>query len=309
MKIISIDVGIKNMAFCLFDISGSTTRIIDWKVLSMLDEDAPVIYCNAPAVKTVLKKQKKLENFFIPTPTPETRLCGHVAKYTKGSKCYCVKHAKSQSLYHLPNNKKIGKMSLKELSTYATDSLGLSDLPKKKSDLLSVVENYLKERCLDPVHVKKSANAGDADLVLIGKNMKQIFQQVLESHSDISHVLIENQISPLANRMKTIQGMLAQYFIMMYDSIHIEFVSSINKLKMFSKEKENVDENKKDSETQCQKYKQHKKDGVFYCEQILASGKWSNDLWIKCEKKKKDDLADCFLQGIWWLKKHNFIDI
>ena len=64
MKIISIDVGIKNMAFCLFDISGSKTDIIDWKVISMLEEDAPVIYCNAPAVKTVLKKQKKLENFF-----------------------------------------------------------------------------------------------------------------------------------------------------------------------------------------------------------------------------------------------------
>ena len=30
----------------------------------------------------------------------------------------------------------------------------------------------------------------------------------------ITHVFIENQISPIANRMKTIQGMLAQYFIM-----------------------------------------------------------------------------------------------
>jgi hypothetical protein len=99
---------------------------------------------------------------------------------------------------------------------------------------------------------------------------------------------------------------LAQYFIMSYNDIGVEFVSSSNKLKMFSKEKT---ETSSEEKTQGQIYKTHKKDGVFYCEQVLASGKWPTDLWTTCEKKKKDDLADCFLQGIWWLQKEDLISI
>ena len=334
MKVISFDIGIKNMSYCLFDISGSTSRIIDWKVLSMLNEDSQIVYCNSPAVK--ITKKTQINNFFTAgsNNNQNIKLCGRIAKYKKGSNCFCEKHAKSQKTYYLPSSKKIGKMSLKELSSYATDSLFIhSELPKKKSDLLSMVENHLKENGLDLIHAKKSPNASDTDLIVIGKNMKRIFQNVLAGHSDISHVLIENQISPLANRMKTIQGMVTQYFIMMYDSISIEFVSSINKLKLFTKHKrenEKQTENEevhqevhqevhpeqhknseplsKDTRTQSQKYKQHKKDGIIYCEQVLASGKWNQEIWINCEKTKKDDLADCFLQGIWWLKKQNLID-
>ena len=52
-----------------------------------------------------------------------------------------------------------------------------------------------------------------------------------DSLGDIDRVIIENQISPIANRMKTVQGMLSQYFLMSNDKLDIEFISSINKLK------------------------------------------------------------------------------
>jgi hypothetical protein len=70
---------------------------------------------------------------------------------------------------------------------------------------------------------------------------------------------------------------------------------------MFStKEKTEQDTEK----TQGQIYKEHKKDGVFYCEQVLKEGRFiDGEKWAECEKKKKDDLADCFLQGVWWLNK------
>ena len=46
------------------------------------------------------------------------------------------------------------------------------------------------------------------------------------------YVIIENQIGPLAIRMKTIQGMIVQYFIMSNLNVeHIEFISASNKLK------------------------------------------------------------------------------
>ena len=48
--------------------------------------------------------------------------------------------------------------------------------------------------------------AGDVDLIDIGKNMKAELDKFV--FDDIQHVVIENQLSPLASRMKTIQGML-----------------------------------------------------------------------------------------------------
>ena len=65
--------------------------------------------------------------------------------------------------------------------------------------------------------------------------MKQCLQNA--SFTDITHVVIENQLSPIANRMKTIQGMLAQYFIMIDENIDIQFISSSNKLKQFESTK------------------------------------------------------------------------
>ena len=96
--------------------------------------------------------------------------------------------------------------------------------------------------------------------------------------------------------MKTIQGMLAQYFVMRFgDKIHIEFVSSANKLKCFPKDNNTENVNN---------YKKHKTDAVYYTKKILqknTSINCSNEdgTWIdSLVSKKKDDLCDSFLQGI-----------
>jgi len=180
--------------------------------------------------------------------------------------------------------------------------LKIDSTGKKKPDLLKDIQTYLEAHVLQPVSVS-SAKAGQADLITLGQSMKEIFVEFLREHPDLSVVLIENQISPLANRMKTLQGMLAQTFIMLVPNIRIEFISSANKLKMFSsKEKKEPTENP----TQSQTYKAHKKDGITYCEEILQEGKFEGgEQWALCERKKKDDLADCFLQGVWWLNREN----
>ena len=128
---------------------------------------------------------------------------------------------------------------------------------------------------------------------------------------EITHVVIENQISPIANRMKTIQGMLAQYFIMINENIDIVFVSSSHKLKQFNEI--NTTYEKEENHTNHYKpknnpnYKENKLDGVFYCNKILEANdilqKWRD----KMNTKKKDDLADSFLQGLWHFKQHKII--
>jgi len=302
MKLISFDVGIKNMAYCIFDISGQLS-ITGWSVLNLLEEEPITEICS----QIIPGKTKKV----LPKP------CTKLAKYKKNGQCYCEKHAKS-STFIIPN-KKNSMVSLKKLKVDELIKLGHSlflfmdtaNLPKLKKDILEKLGEFYDKNSFELIVKKKTKNASEIDLITIGKNMKELLN-VTNGIEEITHVVIENQISPIANRMKTIQGMLAQYFIMKNSDIHIDFVSSANKLSQFDKErtKQKVKLVEKPLENTLitnPDYKQHKKDGLYYCNQILENNicmtGWKDSLKIK----KADDLADCFLQGIWYLKNRNII--
>ena len=50
-------------------------------------------------------------------------------------------------------------------------------------------------------------------------------------------------------------------------------------------------------------YKQHKKDGILYSREWLESSSFSHwKPFFNNFPKKQDDLADAFLQGIWYLR-------
>ena len=117
-----------------------------------------------------------------------------------------------------------------------------------------------------------------------------MMQNLFLEEGAIAHVIIENQISPIANRMKTIQGMIAQYFIMNNNGENIEFVSASNKLKdCLIKDKT--------------KYSERKKLGIARCLEILNTDFKFNGMTDYFAKHgKKDDLADSFLQGLWFIK-------
>ena len=125
------------------------------------------------------------------------------------------------------------------------------------------------------------------DIVTIGRNINTKLTTMFADDLDqIDTVIIENQISPIANRMKTIQGMLSQYFLMKNATLDIEFVSSMNKLK---------------GDELCDTYADRKKMGIQKCLDII---KEKHSSWVSffSSHKKKDDLADCFLQGAWYVK-------
>ena len=142
----------------------------------------------------------------------------------------------------------------------------------------------MKLYCLEKV---ETVNANNINLITIGKSICDKLSATYTSKIDI--ILIENQISPIANRMKTIQGMLAQYFIMK-GTEKIEFVSSINKLKNYNLGKLS--------------YNERKKKGIEITETIIKEKNLINELKIFNASKKKDDLADCFLQGVWYLSNN-----
>ena len=271
MRLISFDVGIKNMAYCILDISQNVV-LREWNVLDLCNT-APIPKCNH-----TLKNGKT---------------CNNNAKYVKSNVYNCEKHAKISKDYEIPKKeytiqslKKIKMETLRERCV--TVNIGFEN--KKKEELLKLLDDYYKNKCWELVNLNKK-DAGKVDLVSIGRSL---YEQMKSNKNinDATHVIIENQISPIANRMKTIQGMLAQYFIH-YDCSHIEFVSSGNKLKHFE-----TQSNAKSA------YQQHKKDSVFYCKQILEKDYDRKWLELLSMSSKKDDLADCFLQALWWIKRN-----
>lgn len=287
MRVISFDVGIKNLAFCIFDVSNDNISIINWDVLNLIEETSNIDYkCNC---KIIAKKRGEPE-----------KICGNKAKYHKENDLFCEKHAKANSTKFIIPTKEcsqnvIKKKKIEDLHNIIKKYNIPINNAKLKTDLLNIINDFFEKKCIKPI-IQKRVNAGEVDLITIGKNLKNVLNN-LNFIDTIDIVLIENQISPIANRMKTIQGMLAQYFIMKNSDINIDFISSSNKLKAFT--------SNKNEETN---YAKNKKDGIIHCSQILQKNNcFTSYKDILNNHKKSDDLADCFLQGIWYLQKNKFI--
>ena len=75
MKVLSIDVGIKNLAFCLFE----DNTIDKWDVVNISEQ--VTLYC---------------------METEKGGQCNKQAVYTKDGKCFCLKHSKKQS-FQIPS--------------------------------------------------------------------------------------------------------------------------------------------------------------------------------------------------------------
>jgi hypothetical protein len=283
-RILSIDVGIKNLAFCLFEKphESSYFSIMKWDIINLSQEDE-IQNCKCTEKNGII--------------------CNKPAKYTLNDSYFCLKHSKKQN-YQIPTSELrpsfINKQKIQKLIDIADKYNIHYEKPIKKNDLLFKINEYITNKCFKEI---TTTNASQIDLITIGKNIKNKFNKFFPIEDKIDYVLIENQISPIANRMKTIQGMIAQYFIMNNNTEHIEFVSSINKLKQTSgnpkSNEESQDSTKKD-------YKSRKKQGITKCLEILTTQHcFANQLSYFNTHKKKDDLSDSFLQGLWFINKQN----
>ena len=271
MIILSFDVGIKNLAYCLFEYNPNENEekktcpynILQWNVVDLVNNT--IHQCTHKG-------------------------CSHKAKYVKQKNYFCKVHAKKHPEFILPTEtikvSKIKKMNFSKLRELAENwGLLLKMKSRKKSDYLDELLDYIETKCFEPI-VNKSSN--DFDLVSLGVIMKNKFDNLFKD-IEFDAILIENQISPIANRMKCLQGMMTQYFIMK-ECNNIIYVSSANKLKCFTKERLN--------------YKQRKQFSIETTTELVKTNQNIND-WLEyfTKHKKKDDLADSFLQGLWYIKE------
>ena len=280
MKILSIDVGIKNLAYCLLYVNTekNTYEIDSWDVIDICTSEKKHTCC--------------LEN--------KGKPCTRDVKYFKGDNYYCKIHSK-KSNYIVPsgsyNLKQIRKSKVGSVKEFCNrEQIDISSF-KKKSDFIKSIEIFFEKKILNKV---EPINANNINLVHLGKNMQCIFDDVFGSHT-IDIVLIENQISKIANRMKTLQGMIAQYFIMRGVE-KIEFISSINKLKPFV--------NKNKGEKTKMTYRDRKKMGIEVTNSMFQTNHLIKNWYDLFQShKKKDDLADSFLQGFYYIYSYGIINI
>jgi len=368
-NVISFDVGMKNLAYCLFQVDDNDTNNIN--------------NTNNTNNTNNLKNYKILRWEVINLCTPITKKCtkgglqpcSEVAKYCKKIKTsdamtmsnsenenenenetenenenenmiidyYCTKHAKKCNLKIPPSELDIKKIRTKKLvdiqsiidkynippifdkshesvtshiNKEATDlTLPLAVVPPKrqkntKEQMIEMIQSELDKNYLENI---ENVRADQIDLITLGKNMMTELDKFISPHTSgedvgimggleglekhkIDIVIIENQISTIASRMKTLQGMIAQYFIMRGTPC-IEFISAANKLKMFMTKKKTT-------------YTERKVESVEVTKELLEKLPQFINYKGSLEKnKKKDDLSDCFLQGIYYLTLKNMIDI
>ena len=281
MKLLSIDIGIKNLSFCLFELVSASEglKVIKWDNINLSEKN----------------ESKCIE-------IDKNGLCDKPAKFVKDGKCYCLKHSKKHTLLQPKPDLKptyLNKQKIHSLIEIADKYKVKYENPAKKAQLVSLLNEFATNNCFEPV-IK--TNATKIDLVTIGRNIQHKFDEILCDHFlDITTIIIENQIGPLANKMKTIQGMIAQYFIMKNNNIQIEFISASNKLKDYMPK----DNNKENGNGKNEKldYKQRKSLGIQTCLEIVSTDHRFKT-WETFFNKhtKKDDLSDCFLQGMWFIK-------
>jgi hypothetical protein len=267
MKILSIDVGIKNLSFCLLNYENGITNIDKWDIIDISKSET--FLCQA--------KEKN-------------KYCEKEAKFTHSLNYFCLKHAKKQN-FQLPSSE-LKIQSLKKQKIQTLRELAKKhkiDIPSgyKKEEIIVIIDDYYKTNFFQSI---EKTNASKIDLITIGNNIKSKFNEIFNEIEFIDHVIIENQISPIANRMKTIQGMIVQYFIMSPIFVdNIEFISACNKLKECNIKTKT-------------KYSERKKIGIQKCLEILQSNHIHSVDFFSAHKKK-DDLSDCFLQGRWFIKE------
>ena len=277
MKILSFDVGIKNLAYCYLEYVNDVVNIIEWDIIDICREKHWICKCK--------KKDKNI--------------CNKPAKFFKNNLYYCKLHAKNSKFLVPTDNvikiqKKIkkNKISVKALIEFANTHKIFNDLTTKeikkkyqKNELISNITTFINDKYLD--YIEKT-NTNTLNMIDCGKLLKKHLDKHF-NEKDIDKIIIENQIGPLALRMKMMQGMITQHFIE-NNKNDIEFINASNKLKEFIKNKKTT-------------YNERKKMSIDitkkYIEEHNLMNKWK-DIFIK--HSKKDDLADSFLQALWYIK-------
>ena len=301
--VVSFDIGMKNLALCVLEqkSSNSKIQILDWDVLNVITgSESAAIVVKPEVVSSV-----------------SCSLCKRKAKYVDiatHTKHLCTAHKNADG--HIPvtvayTTPKLLKQSKTALETFCkTHSIEYPTGTRiLKEDLVKqVICPWLQPRLLEELNPRaKSASLSSSHpdvppYIQMGRFLDTLLRDRLAPFRDKACVVvIENQ---MAERMRMIQGMVLQFCIGFFPrNVHIEFIAPSNKLKPVTAHPSATATEGATTVSSAvgAKYRQNKKDGVLRCREWIEHeylGTPWNTLFDK--SNKKDDLADSFLQGVWY---------
>jgi hypothetical protein len=393
-NILSIDVGIKNLSFCLLRLNNEQSgqnreiEILKWNTLNLNDalntdidtdtgtdvtkvctckigcklkpyyvytQDNNVVYACKRHYKTVLEPSRRVFENKPPSYISKVLKTFTAENLREFCKEYSFENTNANEDQSTTGNVKLVKQELKmkaltvlrteyvyPISTHA-NCISILQFPDQKEEQIQQKQQIQKKN-----KNLSQTQASTVSLVFVGYSLMKQFDELFynencpdQNKNKIDAVVIENQISPIANRMKTVQGMITQYFLMRgVNKDHIIYFSSVQKLKVApyhfifhdTSDKNNVDDDA-DEVDDIQTYDDRKKAGVACVRKILAgsstsststsmTGSGSSPFTIQSNEcthsntklcscwlhrfeshKKKDDMADSFLQGLSYIVK------
>ena len=157
--------------------------------------------------------------------------------------------------------------------------------------------SHSKNKCYDKV---KKFNNPKNNIFHISQNLVKKLDEFKFIERNITDVIVENQPSLKNPTMKSIQMIVYSYFLVngicKDDSsiTGLEMINARNKLKVYKGEPIKCDI----KET----YKRNKFLAVKYCEKMITEEE-QKFIDLYNDSKKKDDLSDSYLQGIYYLCK------
>lgn len=241
MIVLSIDIGIKNLAHCLFWVDKKELKIVEWGVVDLTC--TPTHSC-AGRLKT--------------------KACGRKATLSVGDAFFCKTHAP----------KPVPTVKSKQEAVELCAKYGIDCEEREAVKCLAAFKRSQKT-------TKLAKAANECGAVELSSEMTRQYDALFQEKIDV--VLVENQIGPLAAKMKLVQGMVVQYWVQ--KGCKVEIVSACNKLKML--------------QIKDTTYAQRKKMSVLHTQRLITEYKM--DAHAFQTHPKKDDLADTFLQGLWYV--------
>ena len=295
MRVLSFDVGIKNLAWCLiesrtvdavYDPSSYCWGILDWGVWDLrMDIEDELYHPECCREKTSSGKDCKKEPIYVDISNGIS--LGGLCKTHYG---HC------NSPYTSENIREVSKMTMSALHKKASE-MSIASKGKMKKEIISDICSVITQRYLCKIPPLKKAKS-----ITLADIHDRIIQRLRDIHYTSDIVLIENQPVRMNAAMKSVQMILwttlrdrmLQQGVLVPD---VRFINANKKLMVVPDDSKwgvtIVDHKIAVSMAKDRKYAERKSESIMRVEKILCNQSEHLE-WFKGHSKR-DDLADCLL--------------
>lgn len=286
MIILSMDIGIKNLGYCLIDFNEETKKVTikEWDVINLIEDE--------------LESQQKCSHISRNRPY---KPCKHFAikKLSNNKEFYCKTHFKKNYTYVEPlilKFKEINHNCICEKEDCSKKVKYLHNSEKIcSSHKVSILKNFNNNYKLKKIKLIKCK---DYPINKLADKMINILDEKYKHFLESDIVLLELQPVLKGPKMKTISNYLSMYFRVRgkHDKgtiKQIKYIKATNKLEF----------NKKNTNENIIDYKNRKKTAINNVYEYLDFIKDDYNKEKFNNHKKKDDLADALLQSLIYIQK------